>query len=81
MTKIFSQYLSLCVSSNTLQIKQLTCVFICSTTDLSDHKVAVVEAAACVSVAMAKADLVDGADVGHGPEMLLDCGVVRYSRR
>ena len=41
----------------------------------------VVDAVACVSVAVAKADLVDGADVGHGPEMLLDCGVVRYSRR
>ena len=56
-------------------------MFICSKTDLSDHEVAVVEAAACVSVAMAKADLVDGADVGDGPGMVLDCRVVRYSRR
>ena len=41
----------------------------------------VVEAVACVSVAVALADLVDGADAGHEPEMVLDCGVVRYSRR
>ena len=41
----------------------------------------VVEAVACVSVAVALADLVGGADAGHGPVMVLDCGVARYSRR